>query len=98
MIRYYLGKYKVRVLESISNKSYVEFLEKGIVGNKKVGYREVPKGERVFLYTRNCYKREKQSKWFKKEMKRLEEFSPYDEIYNAFFRNQFIKYGEGLRR
>ena len=54
--RYYLGKYKVRVLERISNKSYVEFLEKGIVGNKKVGYREASKGERIFLYTRNCYK------------------------------------------
>ena len=58
-IRYYLGKYKVRVLERISNKSYVEFLEKGIVGNKKVGYKEVHIGERMFLYTRNCYKNER---------------------------------------
>ena len=29
--RYYMGKYKVRVLDRIGNKSYVEFLEKGIV-------------------------------------------------------------------
>ena len=54
--RYYMGKYKVRVLERISNKSYVEFLEKGIIGNKKVGYREALIGECIFLYTRNCYR------------------------------------------
>ena len=54
--RYYMVKYKVRVLDRIGNKSYVEFLENGIVGNKKVGYREAFKGERIFLYTRNCYR------------------------------------------
>ena len=54
--RYYLGKYKVRVLERIKNKSYVEFLEKGIVGNKKLGYRKTEIGERLFLYTRSCWR------------------------------------------
>lgn len=53
--RFYLGKYKVRVLERVSNKSYVCFLEKGIVGNKKVGYRSVEKGEALFVYTRCCW-------------------------------------------
>ena len=54
--RFYLGKYRVRVLDRIKNKSYVVFLEKGIVGNKKVGYRVAEIGEEVFLYTRNCYR------------------------------------------
>ena len=54
--RFYLGKYKVRVLERVSNKSYVCFLEKGIVGNKKVGYRSVERGETLFVYTRCCYR------------------------------------------
>ena len=53
--RFYLGKFKVRVLESVSNKSYVCFLEKGIVGNKKIGYRIVEKGEALFVYTRCCW-------------------------------------------
>ena len=52
--RYYLGKYKVMVYERILNKSYVKFLEKGIVGNKKVGYREI--GEMLFVYTRTCWR------------------------------------------
>ena len=55
-IRYYLGKYKVIVLERILNKSYVVFLEKGIVGNQKIGYREAFYYEHIFLYTRNCYR------------------------------------------
>ena len=54
--RYYLGKYRVRLIERIANRSYVEFLEKGIIGNKKRGYREARIGEKVFLYTRNCYR------------------------------------------
>ena len=55
-VRYYMGKYRVRVLERIGDKTYVEFLEKGIVGNKKVGYREAKKGELLFLYTRSCWR------------------------------------------
>lgn len=54
--RYYMGKFKVRVLDRIANKSYVEFLERGIVGNKKIGYRETEKGERLFVYTRCCWR------------------------------------------
>lgn len=58
--RWYLGKYAIGVIEVIANKSYVMFLEKGIIGNKKIGYREVEYGEKVFLYTRNCYKNKKE--------------------------------------
>ena len=54
--RFYMGKYRVRVLDRVKNKSYVEFLEKGIVGNKKIGYREAKKGELLFLYTRSCWR------------------------------------------
>jgi len=55
-IRYYLGKYKIGIIDRVGNKSYALFLEKGFVGNRKVGYREAKRGEKVFLYTRNCYK------------------------------------------
>lgn len=55
-LRYYLGKYKIMIYERILNKSYVKFLEKGIVGNKKVGYRETEIGEMLFVYTRNCWR------------------------------------------
>lgn len=54
--RYYMGKFKVRVLDRVANKSYVEFLERGIVGNKKIGYRETEIGERLFVYTRCCWR------------------------------------------
>ena len=54
-VRYYMGKYRVRVIERIANKSYVEFLEEGIVGNKKIGYRKAKKGELLFVYTRSCW-------------------------------------------
>ena len=59
-MRYYMGKFKVMVYEKILNKSYVEFLEKGIVGNKKLGYREVKKGEMLFVYTRTCWRERKE--------------------------------------
>ena len=59
-IRYYLGKYKIIVLEKILNKSYVVFLEKGVIGNQKIGYRETSYYEHVFLYTRNCWRERKE--------------------------------------
>lgn len=55
-VRWYLGKYLIGVIDRVGNKSYVIFLEDGIIGNKKVGYRTAECGEKVFLYTRNCYK------------------------------------------
>ena len=30
----------------------------------------------------------KRRKWIKKEMKRLEDFVPYDEVYHAYFKSQ----------
>ena len=58
-LRFYMGKYKVMVIDRVLNKSYVEFLEKGIVGNKKVGYRETEIGECLFVYTRSCWRNKK---------------------------------------
>ena len=58
-IRYYKGKYKIIILKRIRNKSYVVFLEKGIVGNQKMGYREAKRGEHIFLYTRSCWRNKK---------------------------------------
>ena len=58
-IRYYIGKYKIGTIEKIKNKSYVIFLEFGIIGNKKIGYRGINRGEKIFLYTRSCYKNRK---------------------------------------
>ena len=57
--RYYLGKYAIGIIERIKNKSYVIFLENGIIGNKKMGYRKANQGEKIFLYTRNYYTKKK---------------------------------------
>ena len=57
--RFYMGKYRVMVLDRVLNKSYVEFLEKGIVGNKKIGYRDTEIGECLFVYTRSCWRERK---------------------------------------
>ena len=54
-----MGKYAIGIIETIANKSLVLFLEVGIVGNKKVGYRRVNIGERLFVYTRSCWRERK---------------------------------------
>ena len=56
LARYYMGKYAIGIIKTVANKSLVYFLEDGIIGNEKMGYREVKYGERVFVYTRCCHK------------------------------------------
>lgn len=60
-IRYYMGRHKIKVLKQMDwdRKVYVEHLEDGFIGNKKVGRKAVFKGEMDILYWRCCWRNKK---------------------------------------
>lgn len=61
IIRYYAGKVKCQKLSAMSpmKTAIYEALEDGIIGTKKLEYREVKKGERFTALVRRCYKKRK---------------------------------------
>lgn len=53
-IRYYMGRHKVKIILRNKRKQLIEHLEKGYVGNKNEGYKNVKPGEIDVAITRNC--------------------------------------------
>ncbi len=49
-----MKRHKIKILHSAGNKKFIEHLEDGYVGNKKVGYKKVKKGDRDIAQTRTC--------------------------------------------
>ncbi len=49
-----MNRHKIKILLSAGNKKFIEHLEDGYVGNKKVGYKKVKSGDRDIAQTRTC--------------------------------------------
>lgn len=58
-IRYYLGKIKCKIIFHSERKCLIKYLENGLVGNKKVGYKEVNKYDKDITLTRFLWKKRK---------------------------------------
>lgn len=60
LIRYYMGRHKVKVIQRGKSKQIIEHLEKGYVGNKDCGYKQVEKGEQDITPIRVCFRRRRE--------------------------------------
>ena len=58
-IRYYKGELKVKILNKAYRKAIIEYLEPGLVGNQKIGYKRVNKGHRDIVPIRMCWRNRK---------------------------------------
>lgn len=56
-IRHYRGKHKIKIIFKNKNKALIQHLEKGYVGNKEIGYKDVKKGNFDITLLRFCWKR-----------------------------------------
>ena len=52
--RYYMGRHKVVIADGKGKKVIIKHLEKGYVGNKKAGYKEVGYPMWDIVLTRHC--------------------------------------------
>lgn len=53
-IRYYLGRHQIKILLLANKKVLIEHQEEGFVGNKKLGYKKVQRGDLDISLTRFC--------------------------------------------
>ncbi|KKL15458.1 hypothetical protein LCGC14_2122420 [marine sediment metagenome] len=53
-IRYYMGRHKISILVKKGKKALVVHLEKGYVGNKEIGYKDVHPGDIDSTMVRFC--------------------------------------------
>jgi len=51
-----MGRHKIGILQSLGKKAVVQHLEKGFVGNKECGYKDVLPHEKDIVLLRHCYK------------------------------------------
>ncbi len=61
MIRYYAGKVKCKRISKMTPMKTALFqaLENGVIGSKKLGYREISLNELFIAPVRRCFKKEK---------------------------------------
>lgn len=61
MIRYYMGRHMIKKMSKTDclGKALYMILQNGYVGNKKLGYRDVRKGELIIAPSRLCWKNKK---------------------------------------
>lgn len=59
MIRYYIGRHQIQILIKYKNRALIRHLEKGYVGNKKLGYKNVNINDLDITMIRNCRKNKK---------------------------------------
>jgi hypothetical protein len=60
--RYYMGRHLVKLEAVMNNKSLIEHLEKGYVGNKECGYKVVKNGDKDVCPTRLLWTHKKRDK------------------------------------
>ena len=56
-MRYFRGRHKIKIILRYGKHAFIEHLEKGYVGNKKLGYKCVNKGDRDITMIRLCWGR-----------------------------------------
>lgn len=57
MIRYYMGRHKIFIMNALGKKAVIQHLEKGIVGNKEIGYKEVNPYDKDIVLIRHCWRK-----------------------------------------
>lgn len=57
--RYYMGRHKIDIIDTMNNKCYIMHLENGYVGNKREGYKDVFYGDYDIVPFRLCFKKKK---------------------------------------
>ena len=60
MLRYYLGRHRIVILIQVKNKALIMHLEKGFVGNIKLGYKDVNLLDLDITMIRFCRKNKKE--------------------------------------
>ena len=61
--RYYMGRHKIYIIDFHGNKkALIEHLEKGFVGKKKIGYKDVKKGDIDIVLIRHCHNKKREVK------------------------------------
>ena len=61
-MRYYKGMIKCELIELLGKKAIIQYLEGGLVGNKKCGFKPVSQGMRDITLIRLVWKNKKECK------------------------------------
>ncbi len=55
-IRYWRGSHVIKILFHDGKKALIEHLEKGKVGTRQLGFKEVEKGDKDITLIRHCWR------------------------------------------
>ncbi len=55
--RRFRGRHKIRIIKRYKKHTYIEHLENGYVGNKKINPKDVKRGDKDITMIRLCWRR-----------------------------------------